>query len=262
MSSDLVLRLDNVSYGSFPTVSELFPLSNNLARSFISFIRSLGIGSRDQMSHFLHSSPEDVDRLCLKCHLNAETDPSVISGAVEYRRLWQREILGGLTRKFEVDLREVLNRARERNAFYPLDTIAKEVGYFLDNLLKRLTGKVRPKGVINYKQVDEILQSCHLTPVRTWAEAQKDADYVRELMVNAFPHIPASLMANYLFDDHPVTQNLTYYCLRHRINRPQISHNTPIHREEQIAFVKWIGYDVKTFIAEQAEKNHSWRRYL
>lgn len=265
MSSGLVFSLDNVSYYSFPTARELLSLSSNLTLSFIDFIRTLGIHGRDQTAHFLKSAPEEIDQLCRKCRLNLDVNQSSLENAVELRRHWQREILGGLTRKFKVNLREILARAKERSTFYRLDAVAKEVRYVLGNLMRRLTNDSNnksPKGVIDYQKVDAILENCQLTPIRTWEEAQKSSNYVRALLVEAFPHTPVSLIANYLFKDHPVPQNITYYCLRHRINRPQISHNTPIHREEQIAFAKWTGYDAKTFIAEQAEKVKSWRHYL
>ena len=264
MLAGTVVALDNVSYGSFPTAKELLGLSTNLVLSFVDFIRTLGVSRCNQMAEVFGSPLDEVEHLCRKCRLNTDIEQDTIDGYIEQRRHWQREILGGDSiHRFEVNLREILARAKKRSVSYRIDAVANEVRYFLGAFLKRLTtGRGSPKAMIDYKKVDEIVAKCRLEPIRSWSEARKSSDYVRELMTEAFPHTPVALIARYLFtEDQPVPQNITYYCLRNRINRLQITHNTPIHREEQVAFARWTGYDAEKFIAEQAEKYKSWCRF-
>lgn len=58
MSTGTVIKLDNVSYGSFPKASYLGKLSSNLIRSFIDFLRSIGIYGLDGVKKALPSSSE------------------------------------------------------------------------------------------------------------------------------------------------------------------------------------------------------------
>lgn len=263
-----IVNLDNVSYGSFPTASELLELPTNLVVSFIHFVRSLRINSRDQMSKYFQSPPEDIGRLCVKCHLNPEANQSSVEHYADLRRAWQREALHGSTQDIEIDLKEVLKSARKHARSYPEDTFAKEVRHSLVATVKNVGGGIAQSqyeqmGIINYELVDEIIRNCPLEPIHSWEEAKKDVDYVRKLMIDVFPYTPVQVMAKYLFtEDKPSPCSITHYCTRYHINHPHFTCSTPIRREEQIAFAKWSGQDVKTFMTEQAEKIKSWRRYL
>ena len=262
MLDGTIVKLDNVSYGSFPTVNVLNKLSTNLVLSFVDFLRTIGINDREQMAETFKSSPEDIEHLCIKCRLNPEANKKeTIERYIEMRKEWQRKVLCGSTQQFEVDIMNVLERARKRSPFYKLDAFTKEVQYYLVSFLRRTAGNAGIKATINYDLISQVLANCRLEPIYSWEKAHKNKSYIRELLTESFPHTPVSVIANYLFvDDKPMPQEITYFCLQHNIHR-EASSNTS-YFEEQIAFAKWTGYDVKQFITERAEKDSPWRRYL
>ena len=265
MLTGATVQLDNVTYGSFPTAKELFTLPSSLAYSFVSFIRTLGINGRGKLARFLKTTPQFVDRLCEKCHTKANVDQKKVTEEIEDRRKWQYEALSGNTNcQFEISLRDILLRAKDRSSFYKQDAIAREVRTFLKARIRAITSSQNcPNCTINYDEVDRILENCRITPIRSFYEARQDQSYMEELLTKAFPHTPATVIARYLFtEDNALPQGITYYCIDKHINRNAATGKAAIHYEEQIAFIKWVGYDVNAFIAEQAKRIRTWRRYL
>ncbi|MBR3319443.1 hypothetical protein IKG06_02980 [Candidatus Saccharibacteria bacterium] len=260
MLTGTIVKLDNVSYGSFPTAKMLIQLSTNLVLSFIDFIRTIGINDRKQMANTFASSMEDIEHLCSKCRLSPEANKKEsIDYSVEKRKEWQHRVLSNSDQHFDVDLTDVLERTRKRSPFYKIDAFSNEVRYYLISLLKRAINNTKITDSIDLSQVDQIIANCCLEPIRSWGKARQDSDYVRELLTESFPHTPPSVVAHYLFtDDNPSPQEITYFCVKHNIRRQTAA---DCH-EEQVAFAKWIGYDADEFIAKRAATDRSWHRYL
>lgn len=262
MSTGTVIKLDNVSYGSFPRASYLGELSSNLIRSFIDFLRSIGICGLDGMKNALPgSSEEEVEYLFLKCHINAELNSKNAEQAIKQRKQWQKKALKTDRYSYFIDLKAVVESAKKRTSFYRLDAIEKEV-YNL--LMKKRREQTKKLGIenpsktvqINDGHVKEILSACELAPIHSWAEASEDPEYIDKLLNRAFPHAPVSIVARYLFTEDSVTPTgILGYCRSHRIIRLFYERGC-IYDDEIVAFIKWAGGNLNDLPMEELLKRH------
>ena len=261
-----VVKLDNVSYVSFPTASELMAYKANVIHSFLTFLRSIGVSNREQLTEKLRATPEQFDILCRKGHYMAFEDTDrperQSTYAVDHRKEWQRKTLHGSEQNFEVDLKKILELAVKRSKFPEPDAIEKEVYFLFKRLIdtKVSCAKAQGKYTLDLKEVDRIANECKLKPQRSWERAS--LDYKRALLTEYFPNTPFSLLIEYLFtnDIGLTSQTMVAYCVKHKI--PRTKSRTILHREEQAAFAKWAaGIEVDDFLTAQAERNRDWRPY-
>ncbi len=261
MSIDTIIKLDNVSYGSFPEASYLGNLSSNLIRSFISFLRSIGIHGVDGITKALPgSSRNEVEYLFRKCHIDAELSSQNAENAIIQRRIWQRKTLKTDRYSYYIDLKAVVEKAEKRTKFYQLDAIEKEVHNFLMKKRREQREELsieNPVNVvtINDKRVRTILSTCKIKPIHSWTEASENPDYINYLLNEAFPHVPVSLVAKFLFKDNVSPAGIIGYCNSHHFIRIQYE-RCCIYDDEIVAFVKWTGSNPSDLPTEELLKRH------
>lgn len=262
MSTGTVIKLDNVSYGSFPEASYLGSLSSNLIRSFMDFLRSIGICNLESVKTAMpHSTIKEVEYLFLKCHMKTDIIPNNLDNVIEQRKLWQKKTLKSDRYSYYIDLKEVVESAKNRTSIYQLNAVETEVHRSL--MKKRREKETRfgsenPNDVvrINNKHVKEILSNCELEPIHSWATAKHNPEYINHLLNSIFPHVPITIVAQYLFtEDNPTPARIIGYCNAHRLIRIQYERHC-IHDDEIYAFVKWTGHDPKKIPEEEFLKRH------
>lgn len=258
------VTIDHVTYEDFPNHGEILPLSTNLIRSFLCFMKELGICSHENLEKALGAkTPEDIDAILRKTRMSF--DEAGVSSDYEKQTfvIWQKKVLYDDPRDYKISLRETLNCVIARNKFFKLDAYKHEVYLKLRKLQKTLNAsEVKTdvgKGIaINFAEVDRICRNCRLKVIDDWKEAKNHPDYLHALLIDYFPHVTYQMFKDYLFGDTVVAPRTIFdFCSNHGIER----YNRQFSRrflEEHLAFVKWTGGDPEAFIAK--ERSRIWSR--
>ena len=264
------VTVGTVTYTDFPTYAEINRFRPDVIRELVVFFRMVGLCSTQQISRAIDSPETDNKVRFLLNRIGADdVDESFAEENIAFtENELQRKILGKDKTAYTVKVSDLVKRMHKMSSLTPkkaltellheLQLAAKTEKRGHRNIKKtkepeeekiEKNKETEEKKMNNFDKVTKIISECPIAPNRDFRAVRKSKEYLTSLS-EYFPHVSASMIAQYLFDDNIKLATVNGMFHAARISRGKVPTNRPNSdiTLERIAFVAWTGHDWQHFI--------------
>ncbi len=273
-TTNFSVTVGTITYYDFPTFSELNRYRPDVVAQMLIFFRMLGLCSLRQINRAIGNDDDDYRAQWMMTHagLPDHVDESHAAENIAYTEEIQREILGDDTKHYFIKVTDVASKLHKIHNVSPqkaLNEIINElkgIAETSERKEKKMEKKViesettkrsapptlatiRPE---DEQEVQRLSNGCPIEPIRDVAKVRKDKEYLEQL-VGYFPHVTASLIARYLFNEMvkiSAVNNMFYLAKIAREKTGNWRHPSLDTIRERAAFVAWTGGDWREYLAE------------